>query len=465
MIYESLFEKQKKKTIKAALIGTGEYGTSLLAQIPFIQRLEVPVICDKDPEALRRTCREAGIPNERSVHCSSRTEAVKALEKGKYALIEDGSIVPELPIDVIIECTGEPEDGAYYCQLGIKNGKHVAVVNKEMDSVIGPYLGHIAAQNGVVYTPADGDQPSLLIGLISWARSIGLEVVCGGKSLEQDAIFDERTGEVTFGRSKTTLSKSDMDVLRRIGPDDSHQIVQERKEILAPIRRVAPGTLCESVIAANAAAMTVDTPFLHAPFVRTSEIPQVFCTREEGGILQKTGVIDTVFCLRRDDDVSFAGGIYIVVRCDNQYVRTYLQKKGHIFNHNGSCLALIRPYHLLGAETPISVLCAGLLNIPTGGTDYKPRVDLVGQTVTELRAGSNVEIHHVRGSKILEALIVPSSPISDDTPIPFYLAAGKKLKVDVPAGTILTYGMVERPSDSILWDLREQQDKVLLSTQ
>ena len=133
-----------------------------------------------------------------------------------------------------------------------------------------------------------------------------------------------------------------------------------------------------------------------------------------------------------------------------------------MFNHSGSCMALVRPYHLLGIETPISILCAGLLNVPTAGTDYKPRVDMVGETTMDLKAGSTVEIHHVRGSKMLEAQIVPSAAMSDETPIPFYLAGNKKLKVDVPAGTVLTYGMVERPPDSVLWNLREQQDKTLL---
>ena len=462
MIYESLFERESKKTIKAALIGTGEYGTSLLGQVPFIRRLEVPVICDRDPEALSRTCREAGIQKEQSAHCGSRAEAMKAMEEGKYALVVDGSIVADLPVDVIVECTGEPEDGARYCKSGIENGKHVAVVNKEMDSVIGPYLSYLAAQNGVVYTSADGDQPSLLVGLISWARSIGLEVVCGGKSLEQDAIFDEETGEVVFGRSRTTLSKGDRKILRKIGGSDAQQIVGERREALAAIRRVAPGTLCESVIAANEAAMSVDTPLLHAPFVRTSELAQVFCKTDEGGILENSGVIDTVFCLRREDDTSFAGGVYIVVKCDNSYVRGYLQRKGHIFNHGGTCMALVRPYHLLGVETPISVLCAGLLNVATGGTDYKPRVDMVGETTMDLKAGSTVEVHHIRGSKMLEARIVPAAAMSDETPIPFYLAGNNKLKVDVPARTVLTYGMVERPSASVLWSLREQQDKTLL---
>lgn len=37
---------------------------------------------------------------------------------------------------------------------------------------------------------SDGDQPSLLVALVSWARLLGLEVVCAGKAGEFDFVFD-----------------------------------------------------------------------------------------------------------------------------------------------------------------------------------------------------------------------------------------------------------------------------------
>jgi predicted homoserine dehydrogenase-like protein len=44
-----------------------------------------------------------------------------------------------------------------------------------------------------------------------------------------------------------------------------------------------------------------------------------------------------------------------------------------------------------------------------------------------------------------------------DRPIPLHLANGNRLKVDVPAGTVLTVEMVEPPVDSALWALRVEQ--------
>lgn len=57
--------------------------------------------------------------------------------------------------------------------MAIEAGHHLVLVSKEVDSVIGPYLAHLARQRSKVVTPNDGDQPSLLIGLITWAQTLG----------------------------------------------------------------------------------------------------------------------------------------------------------------------------------------------------------------------------------------------------------------------------------------------------
>jgi hypothetical protein len=55
----------------------------------------------------------------------------------------------------------------------------------------------LRSEKGVVVTPVDGDQPSLLIGLVSWAEVLGLEIIAAGKSSEYDFVFDAATGAVT----------------------------------------------------------------------------------------------------------------------------------------------------------------------------------------------------------------------------------------------------------------------------
>lgn len=77
-----------------------------------------------------------------------------------------------------MEATGHPETGALHAKRAIESGWHIVMVSKEVDSVIGPELAEMATV-GRVYTPVDGDQPSLLIGLISWARVLGLRDLVG----------------------------------------------------------------------------------------------------------------------------------------------------------------------------------------------------------------------------------------------------------------------------------------------
>ena len=50
-------------------------------------------------------------------------------------------------IDVVCEGTGViPEAGAVHAKAALDNGKHVAMVNKETDSAVGPILKRLAAK-------------------------------------------------------------------------------------------------------------------------------------------------------------------------------------------------------------------------------------------------------------------------------------------------------------------------------
>ena len=54
--------------------------------------------------------------------------------------------------------------------------------------------------------------------------------------------------------------------------------------------------------------------------------------------------------------------------------------------------------------------------------------------------------------------LVPSGPLADDRPIPFFMLEGNRLAMDVPAGTTIVRQMVEEPENSALWALRAEQD-------
>ena len=459
MIYSTLFDKADRKPVRAGLIGTGTYGVSLLAQVQSIASLEIPIICDQDVTRAREAWQAAGSPEEKITVCNSRSAIREARRRGMNLITEDADLILEADLDVIVECTGHPEAAACHAEAAIGNGKHVVMVTKEADSVIGPRLHQLAGEQGVVYTPADGDQHGLLIGLIDWVRQIGLEVICGGKARAYDYIYDEDQKVIRYANRSLRLPEGNTTILKKIRLPDTVQTIADRKSLLKDLPEAGAADLCETVIAANATGLVPDTPALHAPVVRISEIADVLCQQELGGVLGGKDKIDVIGCLRRPDEAGMNGGVFAVVSGKNKAAWNLLTEKGLTANHSGTCGLIYRPYHLLGVETPLSILCAGLLKATTGSKFYHPGFDLVARATRDLKRGSIIRSHHEEIDPMIRPLILPSVAATGANPIPFYMAVNNRLNTDVPAGAILAANVIEAPAASQLWKLRRELEK------
>ena len=102
-------------------------------------------------------------------------------------------------------------------------------------------------------------------------------------------------------------------------------------------------------------------------------------------------------CLRRSDEVSFAGGVFVIVRCENSKTWELLRGKGHVVARNTKAAMLFIGQHTLGVEAPMSILSAALLNLPTGALAPEPMVDLVARTARDFKQGETLHItdpHH-----------------------------------------------------------------------
>ena len=82
------------------------------------------------------------------------------------------------------------------------------------------------------------------------------------------------------------------------------------------------------------------------------ELPSVFRPAEDGGILGRPGVVDVFACLRRPDELSFAGGVFVVVETPDRATGLLLASKGIPASKDGRYLLLHNPIHLLGVEAP-----------------------------------------------------------------------------------------------------------------
>ncbi len=458
MNYERLFAGHRGRVVQAGLIGVGQFGATLIAQANAIPMLSIPAICDRDVDRAQAACQAAGRTDLRV--CENAGDAARAMQAGTMAVLPDASLLMGLPLDVIVEATGNPEAAAASGEAAIASGKHLVIASKEAESVIGPLLSRKARDAGLVSTLVEGDQPSLLVGLYSWARLLGLDVVCAGKSSEYDFVFDPATETLSW--QTTQVDATGLNALWTLPEGPVEATLAARSEILAAIPQRTVPDLCEMGVVANATGLLPDTPSFHVPVARAIEVPDIFRPRADGGILSRTGVIDVFNCLRRPDEQSFAGGVFIVVRCDNPETWEVLRAKGIPVSRSGSHAMLYNPSHLLGVEAPISILSAVLLGQPTGGAEPAPVVDLVARTNREWRAGETLAItdHHHHEVAGLDPMLVDAAAAVSGYAVPYYMAASRALTRDVPAGTVVTVDMVEPPTASDLWRLRAEQDRL-----
>src|SRR6059036_919282 len=99
---------RRQKRVRAGLIGCGSFGSGILAQAACVPLLEIPAVADQDHAAARLAYGRAGVPEEAIDVCDNRREALRAIEAGKRVIAADPLLLMELPLDVIVEATGEP---------------------------------------------------------------------------------------------------------------------------------------------------------------------------------------------------------------------------------------------------------------------------------------------------------------------------------------------------------------------
>jgi predicted homoserine dehydrogenase-like protein len=460
MIYQHLFDRIKHpETVRAGVIGVGQFARPIVTQAPTIPRLDVPVVADLNADAGRQAFLLAGFAEDDIAICTSRESALDALALGKRVVLEDGSLMMDLPIDVIVSATRSPEGGATNALAAIEHGKHVVMVDKEADSVVGPMLKRLADQAGVVFTTDDGDEPGLVMGLVSWARALGMHVLAGGNL--HGCLWDPAAARASSRGIHIDVPVADRWAMERIPVGEANRYAETRRRLFSPWRvdEECGDPLAHMAVLANGTGLLPDAPVGHRPVLRYVEVPEVLCPVEYGGILHTRGVVDIPTILYRADDPVPGGGVYVVVANNDAVSRETMIQKGAIANLSRSAIMLYRPYHLCGAETAMSILCAGLLQTPTGAAQVLPHVDIVATTARDFRAGETLGSSGTLGwNRDLRASLVPGFPLTEDGPVPFFMLEGNRLVQDVPAGTSISVDMVDRPDNSPLWSLRQRQD-------
>jgi predicted homoserine dehydrogenase-like protein len=419
------------RPILTGVIGAGSFGANVVTTMAQAPGMAAAAVADLDVEAAIGAYCAAGHARTDIVCAEQAAAAADAVRSGRPVVVPDGALLAELPLAAVVDSTGVPDAGAELAARCLRAGQHVVMVNVEADVVVGAALRRIADAAGVVYTLADGDQPSLICGLADFAASLGLDVIAGGKGTHQLPPGHPRRVEA-----------------ERNPPYGKRTWVMDYEGTKSQIEMAA---------AANVLGWGVDRRGLRGTSARLDEIATLFGPRDRGGLFDRTPVIDYVNCLTPDGNAEIDNpvrhGVFVVVTSSNPQTLRSLRRKGVPMSGDGSRGLLWRPFHLVGVETPFSVAQAVLFRTGTATPLPEPTVEVIAVAKHDLLAGTVLD--GMGGGQVL-GLAEMADVAAEQRLLPLGLANRVRLRRPVRAGAVLTYDDLEAPGDTPCWRLRRQ---------
>lgn len=401
------------KPVRVGLIGAGKFGSMFLAQVPTTPGIAVAAIADLAPERARTACRVVGWDNGRIA---------------ATAFVEDGAaLAARDDVEVVVEATGNPAAGIAHARAAIAAGKHVVMVNVEADVLAGPLLAEEARGAGVVYSLAYGDQPALTAELVDWARACGFSVVAAGKGTKYLPAYHAVTPDDVwphYGLTADEAHKAGMN------PQMFNSFLDGTKSAI------------EMAAIANATGLDVPSDGLSFPPCGVDDLPYVLRPRADGGVLDRTGMVEVVSSLERDGRPVYRDlrwGVYVVIAAPNDYAAACFRQYGLRTDPSGRYAAMYKPYHLIGLELNVSVLSAALRREPTGQARGF-RGDVVAVAKRRLAAG---EMLDGEGGYTVWGKLMPAVASLERGALPIGLAHRVRLVRDIEAGGVLRWHDVE----------------------
>lgn len=415
---EELARKQGRNS-RIAMVGAGQMGRGFANQAHSMGGIDVAVVADVDPARINQAFADLGLGE--AIISEDVAELNSAIAAGKPAGTTDAFLVAQLDVDVVVEATGVPEVGARVTSESLRNKKHVAVLNVEMDVTIGPLLTKMAADNGVIYSVCHGDEPVEALYLVEFARDLSFEVVMAGKGKNNP--FEPHSNPSTVLERATS---------KQMNPKMLCSFTDGSK------------TMIEMSALANATGLKLTKRGMIGPESSVKTLHHTFAPVEAGGVLEETGVVD--YCT---GDV--APGVFVIVKSDKPYVA---HEMSYLGMGNGPYFSLYRPYHLASVEAPITV-AEMLVENKASFACTSRTTEVVAMTKKDLAAGDTLDSI---GGYTMRAYADRLEDAKRDNLVPIGLLQGAKLKRDLPVDTLITWDDVEVDETQTIVALRKEMD-------
>ncbi|NYT86036.1 NAD(P)H-dependent oxidoreductase [Pollutimonas harenae] len=442
-LYAQLQERAaQNKPIRVGLIGAGKFGAMYLSQIPRTPGVHLAGIADLSPEAARNSLARVGWKPEQY----GASSADEALRTGSTWITDDWQALVSLPeIDVVVECTGNPIAAVEHCLAAFAQGKHVVNVTVEADAFCGPLLGRKAAQAGVVYSLAFGDQPALICDLVDWARTCGFPVVAAGRGHKWLPHFSESTPDTVWGYYGLTPEQAERGGLN---PKMFNSFLDGSKPSI------------ESSAVANATGLRVPSNGLLYPPASIEDIPFVTRPISEGGVLESKGMVEVVSSLEADGrriPYDIRMGVWVTVEAETDYIKNCFEEYNAHTDPSGRYFTLYKRWHLIGLEVGMSVASVALRKEATGvATCWQ--ADVVATAKRDLKPG---DILDGEGGYTVWGKLLPAQKSVSIGGLPLGLAHGIKVLCPVAKGQSLSWSDVDIDTSTPAYRIRKEMESLI----
>jgi len=294
----------RKENVKVGLVGAGQMGQGIVAQISKMYGVDLVCIVDRNQNQLENASDRYRNSKNNELVCSDNISALDDIE-----------------LDIVIEATGTPAAGAAVAKNVLSRGINLILLNVETEATIGLALRKEAEKNEAIITVADGDEPVAALDLYNFATELSFEVVSIGKGKNNP-----------FNRYATPDLLAKEATSKKMNPKMLTSFVDGSK------------TMVEMAALANFLDFKIDIDGMHGIEATYENINQYYIPKKDGGLLENLQVVDFAF--------GIAPGVFAVIYSEDDYVNYEME---YLKMGKGPFWTLARPYHLTSLEIPRTI--------------------------------------------------------------------------------------------------------------
>ena len=409
----------KGDPIRVGMVGAGATGRAIALQLGTpVPGMRLVAIANRTPEHAERAFREAGVKEWKRARSARDAEA--SIARGLPVITDDPSVLTCCDaIDILLEVTGTVEAGAGLVLDAFEHGKHVVLVNAELDSLLGPIIKARADQAGVVVTHTDGDEPGVAMTLLRYLRTTGLRPVAAGNI----------KGMVDYYRN----------------PDTQRAFAEKNDQDAKKVTSFADATKLsmETTVLANATGFHAGRRGMYGPpckYVR--EMANLLPANQ----MLETGLVDYAL------GAAPHTGAFVIVHEENSLKKAQF---AYYKIGEGPFYVFYTPFHLPHIQIASTIGRAVIHRDPTVAPLGGPVCEVVTVAKRDLKAGEGLD---GVGGFCAYGLIDNTAAARAVSALPIGLSDGCTLRRDVAKDSVVSFDDVEMPRGRMIETLWREQN-------